>query len=838
MAQVSNTRSAEADKARENYVNAIKTSAGHFATAAEQLANKGMPHLESTYTKMKADGQVDPKVAGRDTLRDEAEKIRKEAAAVKDEPGARKLGDRLARLDGTLQATAAQVAKQSPDLATTTRVSGRGHTTTTLEPNELLRSKLAPAIEQGRLAYAEGSKFQAQAQAQHGKAQHYAGPHKDEHKSVAGAERTARALASSEKLDKATRDKYAAVADKLGKLNEGIHDKASARAAYKEAQHQMHAAAGDIKRATDRHAETRAGMAQYAALGKHNAHVKEVALGTQKLATAEAGVAKAKSAANEANEKVTAASKPLASAKEEVEAKTKAVAPAEEKLKDASAKLDSAEKALGKTDAAVKAAQAKLEAIQAENKASLFGGFFGGSKKEAEAAKALEGAKQAHTVAEGKVNGLREGVESARSAAETAKQDLAQATEKLAGAEKVHAAAQSEATRLNAAVDSAQKNREEQAAKLSKLDGKSHKETLPNYEKLAAASESKGHKHDHPVEPKAPGKGAEKDAGAPVAKSEAAPKEPTKNVTPDVTKADAPKVSPEIKPASPAKEPSTPAAKHDNHSATHTPADAKAPGKEAAASAGPAESKASHVRGTLASVDPNARLNPEGVTPLMVAARTGDRALVQELLSKGADPSIKNSDGKTALQVAGTKEVATVLEGAMRSKDAASHSGVNTQMPEPHSAAKAEAVASQRDTTIGRTWSADSVVQGKSSVNTQIPEPHSASRAESMGSQRSASVANTLSTSEVAPSKFVVREDVAAGRPQSVNTQMPDPQSSAHTESMFNSYSDRKSAAPALPQVASTELAKPVDFGSSSTQVSGPTSKQASREQPEREMSR
>jgi hypothetical protein len=72
------------------------------------------------------------------------------------------------------------------------------------------------------------------------------------------------------------------------------------------------------------------------------------------------------------------------------------------------------------------------------------------------------------------------------------------------------------------------------------------------------------------------------------------------------------------------------------------------------------------IRSALTSVEPNARLNTEGVTPLMVAARMGDAPMVKELLAKGADPSLKNADGKTARDIAGSPEVAKAIESASR----------------------------------------------------------------------------------------------------------------------------------------------------------------------------
>ena len=677
MAQSPNSRNTDAQRG-EAYTANMKAAAGHFATAAEQLASKSGLQNEAVYARAKSEGKMAPEVAGRDTLRKEAEGLRKDAGLVKDEAGAKKLGERIAKLDTSMQATAQHMNR--PRVSIFSQDYGVPKNKEPISPatQQALRTSLAPAIEQGRQAYAEAAKLREPARSST-PASNYKGAHKEEHKAVLGAERTARALASSEKLDKPTRDKYAAIADKLHKANDGIHDKASAKAAYKEAQGQMRAMAGDVKRATDKVAETRAGMKQYASVHKHHEQSTKIANATSHLATAEVKSSKAQKEAKAAAANVAEAAKPLGAAKAEVEAQQEKMKPLEAALKDASNKLTSAEKDFAKADSAVKVAQQKLEAIQAENKASLFGGIFGGKAKEEEAAKALAKAQEGLKGAEGRLTEARGNTETALNSVEKAKSDLTQAVEKLSTVEKAHAAAQAEATRLSAAADAASKARDSAAAALTKLDGKSHKEPMPNAERLAARADTKA---SHA--PEKQGKDAPKEA----APKEAAPKEaakdgkevvakpgvPSKEVAPqqdaskakdgtlskdaraEPTRAEAQTISGTARAAESvgAKDARAEPAKSDTHSVG------------GATRAAESSSPVGQIRSALTSVEPNARLNTEGVTPLMVAARMGDAPMVKELLAKGADPSLKNADGKTARDIAGSPEVAKAIESASR----------------------------------------------------------------------------------------------------------------------------------------------------------------------------
>ncbi|KAH6685913.1 ankyrin [Plectosphaerella plurivora] len=58
----------------------------------------------------------------------------------------------------------------------------------------------------------------------------------------------------------------------------------------------------------------------------------------------------------------------------------------------------------------------------------------------------------------------------------------------------------------------------------------------------------------------------------------------------------------------------------------------------------------------------------DGVTPLMIAASQGNSAIAETLLKAGADPSVRNKEGKTALdraRAAGHSNLVAILEGAM-----------------------------------------------------------------------------------------------------------------------------------------------------------------------------
>jgi len=61
--------------------------------------------------------------------------------------------------------------------------------------------------------------------------------------------------------------------------------------------------------------------------------------------------------------------------------------------------------------------------------------------------------------------------------------------------------------------------------------------------------------------------------------------------------------------------------------------------------------------------DPNAR-SQSGSTPLHTVGFTGDRASLDLLLKHGADPAIRDNDGKSAADIArerGHKEIADLL---------------------------------------------------------------------------------------------------------------------------------------------------------------------------------
>ena len=65
---------------------------------------------------------------------------------------------------------------------------------------------------------------------------------------------------------------------------------------------------------------------------------------------------------------------------------------------------------------------------------------------------------------------------------------------------------------------------------------------------------------------------------------------------------------------------------------------------------------------------PNARTD-SGATALMFAAALGSSRIVQRLLDAGADPSLSDLNGNTALSLAQTNnhpEVAAILEAALQ----------------------------------------------------------------------------------------------------------------------------------------------------------------------------
>lgn len=825
MAQSPNSRNTDAQRG-EAYTANMKAAAGHFATAAEQLASKSGLQNEAVYARAKSEGKMAPEVAGRDTLRKEAEGLRKDAGLVKDEAGAKKLGERIAKLDASMQATAQHMNR--PRVSIFSQDYGVPKNKEPISPatQQALRTSLAPAIEQGRQAYAEAAKLREPARSST-PASNYKGAHKEEHKAVLGAERTARALASSEKLDKPTRDKYAAIADKLHKANDGIHDKASAKAAYKEAQGQMRAMAGDVKRATDKVAETRAGMKQYASVHKHHEQSTKIANATSHLATAEVKSSKAQKEAKAAAANVAEAAKPLGAAKAEVEAQQEKMKPLEAALKDASNKLTSAEKDFAKADSAVKVAQQKLEAIQAENKASLFGGIFGGKAKEEEAAKALAKAQEGLKGAEGRLTEARGNTETALNSVEKAKSDLTQAVEKLSTVEKAHAAAQAEATRLSAAADAASKARDSAAAALTKLDGKSHKEPMPNAERLAARADTKASHAPEKQGKDAPKEAAPKEAAKDGKEVVAKPGVPSKEVAPqqdaskakdgtlskdaraEPTRAEAQTISGTARAAESvgAKDARAEPAKSDTHSVG------------GATRAAESSSPVGQIRSALTSVEPNARLNKEGVTPLMVAARMGDAPMVKELLAKGADPSLKNADGKTARDIAGSPEVAKVIESAARNLESRS---------------LAESVgrgAGSQSNQAGVTHS-DSVAKGAPSEPRVVPTEAAAKFSDNNARNQAASTGESQT--------FKVREDAAATRPAPGNTApVADHSVSSAPESMFSGSSTRANAAPTAGAAQpALDTAKSFQSDSPAQAQQQPQQKSAERAAPEREMSR
>jgi ankyrin repeat protein len=94
--------------------------------------------------------------------------------------------------------------------------------------------------------------------------------------------------------------------------------------------------------------------------------------------------------------------------------------------------------------------------------------------------------------------------------------------------------------------------------------------------------------------------------------------------------------------------------------------------------------------------DVNWQLQPSGLSPLMSAASGGHTDIVRYLLSQGADPALKDENGKTALDYArqsGANDIVKLLEQygkkAPAPKPAANPVGVPTKKPTPGPAANA-----------------------------------------------------------------------------------------------------------------------------------------------------
>ena len=60
--------------------------------------------------------------------------------------------------------------------------------------------------------------------------------------------------------------------------------------------------------------------------------------------------------------------------------------------------------------------------------------------------------------------------------------------------------------------------------------------------------------------------------------------------------------------------------------------------------------------------------NESGRTPLMVAAQWGSFGFAKELIKAGADPSIRNRKGETALDIAARKEDTWMIDDLLTRK--------------------------------------------------------------------------------------------------------------------------------------------------------------------------
>lgn len=66
--------------------------------------------------------------------------------------------------------------------------------------------------------------------------------------------------------------------------------------------------------------------------------------------------------------------------------------------------------------------------------------------------------------------------------------------------------------------------------------------------------------------------------------------------------------------------------------------------------------------------DPNESNGPDRITPLMRAATLGDTEMVQILLEAGADPTLSDINGKTALDFATKPEIRQILAEYLKTK--------------------------------------------------------------------------------------------------------------------------------------------------------------------------
>lgn len=88
--------------------------------------------------------------------------------------------------------------------------------------------------------------------------------------------------------------------------------------------------------------------------------------------------------------------------------------------------------------------------------------------------------------------------------------------------------------------------------------------------------------------------------------------------------------------------------------------------------------------------------NDEGWTPLMIAAEQDDGPMVQYLLSRGADPAIRNRSGRRALDVTSSSQIKTLL-GAKPAAPAPAAPKTAAVKPAARPVAPAKAEAKPKD---------------------------------------------------------------------------------------------------------------------------------------------
>lgn len=564
---------------KQSRVDATKAAAEHYAAAADQLTAKPWPSatLESTFAAARQRGEASEHVHGKDYLKTEAAAIRREAAELKDDAGAKKLGERMQAFDKKLTATAEHVGDKNLDKGVNRYLADLGNT-----------------ADKGKTILAGLDKQTAPTHAAP------TGKFKYEHRAVEGATEVAKAMSTSEKLSKEDRTKYAELGKKLEAASGTIHDKASAKEAHKLAQAAMKEMAPAMKQAADKSAEIGKGKSEFASAQQHFNHNDKLAKLKTTVETARATDSKAQATVKDLGAKVAEAEKPAMASK--VEARQAA-----EELAKAKAGQDSANVQIGKlqavrdgTEKTFNEAQAKYDALKKENQDSVFGGHLSGSKAKEEAALAeLDKAKDAHRAAELKLADAKDKAGPLPNQVAEAQAKFDAKAEASSLANKHLSGMQAELDKATKVAEGSRKSLEDGAAALTKAGGKVPKDLALEMAAKPTAREASN-------------------------------------------SAEAVRVATDA----------------------HTMSSGKAESKAVNAVVREAvPEKASLWK----AMEPNQRLNAEGVTPLMLAAREGNAAVVKEMVARGGDVNAKTNDGRSAKDFApGNKEVEAALRTSER----------------------------------------------------------------------------------------------------------------------------------------------------------------------------